>query len=163
MVFICKGLYVNILASAWFIPIFEERQVNQVKIEVLNLHGFNIKESLEKTRKNIDWAIDHGVDVLVINHGKGHHSQSGIAVVKSEIRKMLKEDLSLKENGYRVVFGESDLPIALTYNEGNTLIVMKGLETTYMGGKGQQEKNQHIYSEEGKQYRKSQKRWRRER
>ncbi len=134
-----------------------------MKIEVLNLHGLNIKESLEKTRQNIDWAIGHGVDVLVINHGKGHHSQSGMSVVKTEIRKMLREDLSLKENGYRVVFGESDLPIALTYNEGNTLIVTRGLETTYMGGRVQQEKNQRIYSEEGKQYRKSQKHWRRER
>ncbi|MEA4925045.1 hypothetical protein SDC9_168183 [bioreactor metagenome] len=134
-----------------------------MKIEILDLHGLNIKESLEKTRQNIDWAIGHGVDVLVINHGKGHHSQSGRSVVKTEIRKMLKEDLSLKENGYRVVFGESDLPIALTYNEGNTLIVIRGLETTYMGGRVQQEKNQRIYSEEEKQYRKSQKRWRRER
>lgn len=134
-----------------------------MKVEVLNLHGANIKESLEKTRRNVDWVVEHGVDVLVITHGKGYHSQSGLSVVKAEVRKMLKEDLSLKENGYRVVYGESDLPIALTYNEGNTLIVARGLETTYMGSKVQQEKNQSIYSDEGKQYRKSQKRWRRDR
>lgn len=134
-----------------------------MKIEVLNLHGANIKESVEKTRQNIDWAIEHAVDVLVITHGKGHHSKSGLSVIKAEIRKMLKEDLSLRENGYRVVYGESDLPVALTYDEGSTLIVARGLETSYIGGKVQQEKHEHIYSEEGRQYRKSQKRWRRDR
>jgi len=134
-----------------------------VKIEVLNLHGLNINESREKTQQNIDWALKHGVDVLVINHGKGYHSKSGLSVIKTEIRKMLREDLALKENGYRVVYGESDLPVALTYNEGNTLIVARGLESQYIGGQAQQDKNQRIYSEEGKQDRKAQKRWRKDR
>ncbi len=134
-----------------------------MKIEVLDLHGLNINESREKTQQNIDWAIRHGVDVLVINHGKGHHSKVGLSVVKSEIRKMLKEYLSLKENGYRVIYGESDLPIALTYNEGNTLIVARGLESEYIGGHVQQDKNQRIFSDDGKQDRKAQKRWRRDR
>ena len=134
-----------------------------MKIEVLDLHGLNINESRDKTQQNIDWALRHGVDVLVINHGKGHHSKVGLSVVKSEIRKMLKEDLSLKENGYRVIYGESDLPIALTYNEGNTLIVARGLESEYIGGHVQQDKNQRIFSDDGKQDRKAQKRWRRDR
>ena len=134
-----------------------------MKIEVLDLHGLNINESREKTQQNIDWAIRHGVDVLVINHGKGHHSKVGLSVVKSEIRKMLKEYLALKENGYRVIYGESDLPIALTYNEGNTLIVARGLESEYIGGHVQQDKNQRIFSDDGKQDRKAQKRWRRDR
>ena len=134
-----------------------------MKIEVLDLHGLNINESREKTQKNIDWALKHGLDVLVINHGKGHHSKAGLSVLKAEIRKMLKEDLVLKENGYRVIYGESDLPIALTYDEGNTLIVARGRESEYIGGQVQQDKNQRIFSDEGKQVRKAQKRWRRDR
>jgi len=134
-----------------------------VKIEILNLHGLNINESREKTQQNLEWALKHGVDVLVINHGKGHHSKVGLSVLKSEIRKMLKEDQSLKENGYRVIYGESDLPIALTYNEGNTLIVARGLESEYIGGHVQQDKNQRIFSDDGKQDRKTRKRWRKDR
>ena len=76
---------------------------------------------------------------------------------------MLKEDSTLKENGYRVVWGESDLPIALTYDEGNTLIVAHGMETEYIGGRAQQEKNQRIFSDEAKRDRKAGKRWRRDR
>ena len=134
-----------------------------MKVEVLNLHGLNLNEAREKTLQNIDWAIKHGVDVLVINHGKGHHSSSGFSVIKTEIRKILKEDNSLRENGYRVIYGESDLPIALTYNEGNTLIVARGMESFYIGGRVQQEKNQRIFSEEGKRDRKAQKSWRKNR
>lgn len=134
-----------------------------MKIEILNLHGLNINESREKTQQNLEWALKHGVDVLVINHGKGHHSKVGLSVLKSEIRKMLKEDQSLKENGYRVIYGESDLPIALTYNEGNTLIVARGLESEYIGGHVQQDKNQRIFSDDGKQDRKTRKRWRKDR
>ena len=134
-----------------------------MKVEVLNLHGLNIRESREKTQQNIDWAVKHGVEVLVINHGKGRHSSTGFSVLKAEIRKMLKEDSTLKENGYRVVWGESDLPIALTYDEGNTLIVAHGMETEYIGGRAQQEKNQRIFSDEAKRERKAGKRWRRDR
>lgn len=134
-----------------------------MKVEVLNLHGLNLNEAREKTLQNINWAIKHGVDVLVINHGKGHHSSSGFSVIKTEIRKILKEDNSLRENGYRVIYGESDLPIALTYDEGNTLIVARGMESYYIGGRVQQEKNQRIFSEEGKRDRKAQKSWRKNR
>lgn len=134
-----------------------------MKVEVLNLHGLNLIEAREKTTKNIDWLIKHGVDLLVINHGKGHHSSNGFAVLKLEIRKMLKEDTSLKENGYMVVYGESNLPVALTYNEGNTLIVARGLESNYLGGQSQQKRNESIFSEEAKQDRKTQKSWRKNR
>ena len=128
-----------------------------MKIESLDLHGLNAAEAREKTNKNIRWAIGHGVDALVINHGKGHHS-SGFAVLKAEIRKMLKEDPAIRENGYLIVFGESDQPVALTYNEGNTLVVARGVETQFMGGKAQQERNQRIFSEDSRQERKSHKR-----
>ncbi len=76
---------------------------------------------------------------------------------------MLKEDTSLKENGYMVVYGESNLPVALTYNEGNTLIVARGLESNYLGGQSQQKRNESIFSEEAKQDRKTQKSWRKNR
>jgi len=136
---------------------FPGRENDCVKIETLDLHGLNAAEAREKTYKNIRWAIDHGVDVLVINHGKGRHS-SGFAVLKSEIRKMLKEDPSIRENGYLIVFGESDQPVALTYNEGNTLVVARGMETQFVGGKAQQDRNQRIFSEDSRQERKSGKR-----
>lgn len=129
-----------------------------MKVETLNLHGLNVSEAREKTRQNIKWAIAHGVDVLVINHGKGHHSSTGFSVLKTEIRKMLKEDNMLRENGYRVINGESDQPIALTYNEGNTLVVARGMESQFIGGRVQQEKNQRIFSEEARRERKSGKR-----
>jgi len=133
--------------------------VNSLKVEIINLHGLNLNEAQEKVRQNLDWGIKHGLEVLVINHGKGLHS-SGFAVLKTEIRNMLKEDKALRESGYRVIYGESNLPIALTYNEGNTLIVARGLENEHIGGRTQQQKNQRIFSEEGKQTRKAHKRWR---
>lgn len=133
------------------------RENDCVKIETLDLHGLNAAEAREKTNKNLRWAIDHGVDVLVINHGKGHHS-SGFAVLKSEIRKMLKEDPSIRENGYLIVFGESDQPVALSYNEANTLVVARGMESQFIGGRAQQERNQRIFSDDSRQERKSHKR-----
>jgi len=138
----------------------QERTVGALKIETLNLHGLNLNEAREKTLQNIAWAIKHGVDVLVINHGKGHHSSGGIGVIKAEIRKMLKDEQSLRDNGYRVIYGESDQPVALTYNEGNTLIVARNMVTEYVGGRAQQDRNLRIFSEEGKQERKAQKKWR---
>lgn len=129
-----------------------------MKVETLDLHGLNVNEAREKTRQNVQWAINHGVDVLVINHGKGHHSSTGFSVLKTEIRKMLKEDPILKESGYRVVFGESEQPIALTYNEGNTLVVARGMESQFLGSRTQQEKNQRIFSEEARRERKAGKR-----
>lgn len=140
-----------------------ERKSGELKVEILNLHGLNIKEAQEKTRQNIDWSLEHGVDVLVINHGKGRHSETGVSVLRTEIRKMLKEDTSLREKGYRVIYGESEHPVALTYNEGNTLVVARGLESEYIGGRAQQEKNQRIFSDDAKRDRKAGKRWRRDR
>ncbi len=142
---------------------YRETEEKPMKVEDLNLHGSNIREAQEKLKKSLDWAIKHGVDVLVINHGKGRHSSGGFSVLKAEIRKMLKEDTSLLEHGYRVVYGESDLPIALTYDEGNTLIVARGRESEYIGGRAQQEKNQRIFSEEAKRQRKAAKRQRKRR
>ena len=134
-----------------------------MKVDVINLHGLNIQEALEKTKKNLDWSINHGVDVLVLNHGKGHHSDLGFSVIKKEIRKLLKNEKSLKEAGYRVVYGESDLPIALTYDAGHTLIVAQGLLNTFMGGQVQQRKNKQIFSEEARRERKLQKKSRSQR
>ena len=87
-----------------------------MKIETLNLHGLNQAEARMKTEQNLDWIINHGVDVLVINHGKGHHSSNNFAVLKAETRKFLKENSQLANAGYLVVYGESDLPIALSYD-----------------------------------------------
>lgn len=128
-----------------------------MKIETLDLHGLNAAEAREKANKNIRWAIGHGVEMLVINHGKGHHS-SGFAVLKSEIRKMLREDPFIRANGYRVVYGESDQPVALAYNEGNTLVVARGMELQFLGGRAQQERNQRIFSEDSRRQRKADKR-----
>lgn len=128
-----------------------------MKIENLNLHGLSIDEALSKTRQNLAWCLEHGVEVLDINHGKGHHSQLGFSVLKQEIRRYLKEEKLLKEYGYRIVAGESELPVALTFDEGHTLIVMRGREDDYLGGRSQQERNKRIFSSESRQQRKAQK------
>ena len=126
-----------------------------MKVEQINLHGLNIEEAMEKTRKNLEWCMNHHVDVLDINHGKGHHSDRGFSVIKMEIRQMLRQEESLKENGYKVVYGESDLPIALGFDEGHTLVVAVGKEKKYLGGRQQQEKNHQLYSDEARKNRKS--------
>lgn len=128
-----------------------------MKVEKMDLHGCNRAEAAAKTAQNIDWLLAHGVDVLIINHGRGRHS-AGIAVLKTELRGRLRDDARLKEAGYRIIYGESDHPVALGLNEGHTLIVRRGLEAEYLGGQRAQEKNHIIYSDEGKQMRKAAKR-----
>ncbi len=136
---------------------YYKEELKHLKVENLNLHGLNLQEAKEKTRQNVNWLLQHGVDLLVINHGKGLHSSNNFAVLKSEIRKLLKEELITRDSGYVVIYGESDYPIALTYNEGNTLIAARGLENQFLGGKTQQEKNHWVFSEEGKKARKNSK------
>lgn len=131
-----------------------------MRIENVNLHNLNISEALEKARKNISWCIGHGVPVIVLNHGRGLHSGRGFSVIKLELRKYLQDLPELASAGYKIVYGESDLPIALTFNEGNTLLVQKDLLHAYIGGAAVQEKNRRIFSPEGRQERKTQKRQR---
>lgn len=128
-----------------------------MKIENLDLHGLNQLEARNKIQQNIDWLLRHGGDVLVINHGKGYHSNNNFAVLKTETRKYLKENTDLAEAGYLIIYGESDLPVALSYDEGNTLIVLKGMEHEYIGGRAQQNKNMRIFSEDGRDARKNSK------
>ncbi|WP_054695316.1 Smr/MutS family protein [Syntrophomonas palmitatica] len=105
-----------------------------MKTEIIELHGLNVQEALHKTYSNLQWAIEHGVDLVVINHGKGHHSERNFSVLKTEVRKMLKQESAwLREHGYRVIYGESDLPVALTYNGGQTLVLIRGIESDYIG------------------------------
>ena len=131
-----------------------------LKIETLDLHGLNQSEAKAKIDQNLAWIIRHGIDVLVISHGKGHHSSTNFAVLKAETRKLLKANRALEEAGYLVVYGEADLPIALRYDEGNTLVVARGREQEYMGGSIQQEKDRRIFSEDGRRERKNSKRMR---
>jgi hypothetical protein len=128
-----------------------------MKVETLNLHGLNLDEAVQKTRQNLAWCMNHGVDVLDINHGKGYHSSRNFSVLKHEIRKILKSETSIKDHGYRVIYGESKLPIALKFDEGHTLIVIKGLESKYIGGHKQQRKDKEIFSVEARQKRKTKK------
>ncbi len=129
-----------------------------MKTEIIELHGLNVEEALVKTHNNIQWSMEHGVELVVINHGKGHHSERNFSVLKTEIRKMLKQEKAwLDKHGYRVIYGESDLPVALTFNAGQTLIVIRGAETNYIGDKKQIARNQAIYSQEARKQRKSQK------
>lgn len=127
----------------------------------LDLHGLNVEEALSKTEGQIDWLIKKGTDGLVILHGKGYHSEHRVGVIKQKIRSYLKEiGDRLKMHGYLVIYGESDFPIALEYDAGCTLIVKKGMENEYQGGRKQAAKNHIIYSEEGREMRKQQKRQR---
>jgi hypothetical protein len=128
-----------------------------MKIENLDLHGLNQLEARNKIQQNIDWLLQHNGDILVINHGKGYHSSNNFAVLKTETRKYLKENTDLAEAGYLIIYGESDFPVALSYDEGNTLIVLKGMEREYIGGRARQEKNMRIFSEDGRDARKNSK------
>ncbi len=128
-----------------------------MKIEKIDLHGLSLEEAMEKARGNLNWCIKNEVDVLDIIHGKGHHSSRNFSVIKKEVRKMVGDLPEVQENGYKIVPGESDLPIALTFDDGHTLLVKRGLEKQFVGGKKQQEKNQRIFSNEGKKQRKEQK------
>lgn len=128
-----------------------------MKVEHLNLHGFTVEEALSKTRTNLKWCMEHGVEVLDINHGKGLHSQLGFSVLRQEIRRYLKEEPALKDYHYRIVPGESDLPVALTFDEGHTLVVAPGCADQYIGGRSQQERNRAVFSPESRQERKAHK------
>ncbi|HBK54514.1 Smr/MutS family protein [Syntrophomonas wolfei] len=128
-----------------------------MKVQSLNLHGLSLEEARQKTRQNLIWCMQNGVDVLDLNHGKGYHSSRNFSVLKQELRRMLKSEPSLKEFGYKVVYGESNLPVALAYDEGHTLIVARGKEKEYIGGWKEQEKKQRIFSPEGRQERKQRK------
>lgn len=128
-----------------------------MKKEQLDLHGHNLQEAKQKLEKNLTWCIQHQVDILDINHGKGHHSERGFSVIKSEVRKSLKTCPLIKASSYSVVFGESNLPVALPFDEGHTLVVKKGLENTIPGDSRQQEKQQAVFSQEGRQQRKQNK------
>ncbi len=121
-----------------------------MKIEFVDLHGLNIEEARQKAELNIKWCIEHQVEILDIIHGKGHHSNRNFSVIKQEIRRFVKDSPFIKESGYIVIPGESNLPIALTFDEGHTLIVQKGCEKNHIGGQKQIEKNLKVFSAEGK-------------
>lgn len=127
----------------------------------MDLHGMSLEEALDKAKNNLRWCLQHGVEVLDINHGKGHHSDRNFSVLKQEIRRWLKNEGMLAEYGYKVVYGESDLPVALGYDEGHTLVVARGRENEYIGGQKQQARNAILFSPEGKQLRRMQKKNRR--
>lgn len=128
-----------------------------MKVEKIDLHNFSLEEALSKVEINLQWCINNGVDVIDIIHGKGHHSNLNFSVIKKEVRQLLKNDAHLQECGYKVIFGESSAPVALTFDEGHTLIVAKGSENNYIGGTKAQQKNRIVFSEEGKKIRKEQK------
>jgi len=128
-----------------------------MKLEKIDLHNLNREEAWHKVEINLRWCIDNGVDVIDIIHGKGHHSQYSFSVIKQDVRQKLKSEASLRESGYKVIPGESSLPVALTFDEGHTLIVIKGEENNYIGSAKTQQKNQIVFSEEGKKIRKEQK------
>ncbi|MFY9119177.1 MAG: Smr/MutS family protein [Syntrophomonadaceae bacterium] len=126
-----------------------------MKMETVNLHNLGLNEALAKAEQNLVWAIEHQVDVIDFIHGKGLHSERRFSVIKQELRRYLKSNPLLSSSGYKVVPGESDLPIALSFDEGHTLVVARGLETEHLGGRRQQEKNQILYSKQGREMRKS--------
>lgn len=132
-----------------------------MKIENLDLHGIGLEEALDKAQNNLRWCLEHGVEVLDINHGKGYHSDRNFSVIKQEIRRWLKSEILLAEYGYIVVHGESNLPVALSFDEGHTLVVSRGREHDYIGGEKQRFRNELLFSPEGKKQRRVQKKNRR--
>lgn len=126
-----------------------------MRIETVDLHNLGLSEAMAKAEKNLLWCLEHQVEVIDFIHGKGLHSERRFSVIKQELRRYLKSHNLLNDSGYRIVPGESDLPIALGFDEGHTLVVMRGLEKEYLGGQRQQKKNQLLFSEEGRQMRKN--------
>ncbi|HOB11962.1 MAG TPA: Smr/MutS family protein [Syntrophomonadaceae bacterium] len=126
-----------------------------MKIETVDLHNLGLSEAMAKAEKNLLWCIEHEVAVIDFIHGKGLHSERRFSVIKQELRRYLKNSDLLKDSGYRIVPGESDLPIALSFDEGHTLVVKRGLEKEYLGGQRQQQKNQLLFSQQGRQVRKN--------
>lgn len=126
-----------------------------MKIETIDLHNLNLEEALRKVEMNLQWCIDHNVDVIDIIHGKGRHSQQNFSVIKQEVRRKLKNESRWGEQGYKIIPGESNYPVALTFDEGHTLIVYRGKESDYIGGAKTRQKNKIVYSEEGKKMRKN--------
>ncbi len=126
-----------------------------MKIETVDLHNLGLSEAMAKAEKNLLWCIDDEVAVIDFIHGKGLHSERRFSVIKQELRRYLKNSDLLKDSGYRIVPGESDLPIALSFDEGHTLVVKRGLEKEYLGGQRQQQKNQLLFSQQGRQVRKN--------
>ncbi|MGS0744929.1 Smr/MutS family protein [Syntrophomonas erecta subsp. sporosyntropha] len=70
-----------------------------MKIEKIDLHGLNLEEARLRLEKNLAWCMKNQVDVLDINHGKGHHSERGFSVIKKEVRNTLQSHSKLKEMG----------------------------------------------------------------
>lgn len=126
-------------------------------METIDLHGLNLNEALDKIHKSLNWCLNHGVDILDINHGKGHHSDRNFSVIKTEVRKLLKSLPEIKDSGYKVVYGEADLPVCLTFDAGHTLVLRRGLEKQFIGGQKRQEKNKQIFSEQARRERKANK------
>ena len=112
-----------------------------MRIETLDLHGLSSEEAWGKTEKQITWVISHQVPVLVLIHGKGHHNPNRVAVIKQLLRKQLKTHELITSNGYMVIYGESNVPIASAYDEGSTLIVLREYMHTSTGGKKQAEED----------------------
>ena len=125
-----------------------------MKIEAVELHGLDLNSALEKAEKNLQWCLTHGVDVIVFNHGQGHHSSNGLSVIKQELRRALKSHPLVAEYDYKILYGENELPLTLTYNAGQTLVAAPGCAGQFIGSKVQQEKHQIIFSEDGKKMRK---------
>ncbi|MGE5397316.1 MAG: Smr/MutS family protein [Chitinophagales bacterium] len=130
-------------------------------MEILDLHGISLENAISKVEEQMEWCLAHGIEILVINHGKGYHSSRNFSVIKQEVRRYLNDKKSyLSQAGYRVIFGEANYPVTLEFDEGHTLIVRKGLESDYLGSKQRIEKNQIVFSEEGRKFRKNAKRTR---
>ncbi|MFT7533670.1 MAG: DNA-nicking Smr family endonuclease [Gammaproteobacteria bacterium] len=61
----------------------------------LDLHGYRRIQASERLRKQIVSSIADGIRCLVIIHGKGHHAESGISVVKNEVHQILSQHGSI--------------------------------------------------------------------
>lgn len=128
-----------------------------MRVETINLHNLGLAEALAKAEKNLLWCLEHQVDVIDFIHGKGLHSERGLSVIKQELRRLLKSHPLLYRSEYKMILGESDLPIALSFDAGHTLVVRRGLEQEHIGGRRQQQKHQELFSADGRQARKNSK------
>ncbi|KAF9163268.1 hypothetical protein DFQ26_002758 [Actinomortierella ambigua] len=57
----------------------------------LDLHGLHVKEALAVTRTRLDKFVRNKEQSLIIIVGKGNRSTDGIAKIKPEVTKMMRE------------------------------------------------------------------------
>lgn len=127
-----------------------------MKYDEINLHCRSVQEAMEKVQSQLEWMLSHEeLQALVFIHGKGLHSAHGQSRIRTAVRKFFEEKSALlDEKGLRVIRGDEQFPITESFDEGVTLLVRKGREEEHLVNDSRQiERNQVVFTQEGKEKR----------